>query len=263
MSNLLFLPSYWSINKYYYNLHFPKLLNFCFWFTCLFFSLLFFSQISYSLFYFFNTSIFILYSVLISVICFHEFHSSAVSFVYSLSIKVPCFNMYFLSVVFVVNSYSMELYVSFFWDLELRVQSSKMICICFLQTYECTSVWNHIKIYTWLRGLWLQNNLNSGHIYMWGLAHNYISGEMVLFFSPLRAKPRQTSLFFVFFFKCNPFLYFYFLFKKLFWPHCMSCGILVSWPGIEPMSPAVEAQSLNHWTTREVSTTLFMAHFFF
>ena len=29
------------------------------------------------------------------------------------------------------------------------------------------------------------------------------------------------------------------------------------------MSLAVEAQSLNHWTTREVSTTLFMAHFFF
>ena len=28
------------------------------------------------------------------------------------------------------------------------------------------------------------------------------------------------------------------------------------------MSPAVEAQSLNHWTTREVSTTLFKAYFF-
>ena len=30
------------------------------------------------------------------------------------------------------------------------------------------------------------------------------------------------------------------------------CGILVHWPGIEPVPPAVEAQSLNHWTTREV-----------
>ena len=28
-------------------------------------------------------------------------------------------------------------------------------------------------------------------------------------------------------------------------------GILVSWPGIEPMPPALEVQSLN-WTTREV-----------
>ena len=27
-----------------------------------------------------------------------------------------------------------------------------------------------------------------------------------------------------------------------------ACGILVPWPGIEPMSPA---RSLNHWTTRE------------
>ena len=32
----------------------------------------------------------------------------------------------------------------------------------------------------------------------------------------------------------------------------MACGILVPWPGIEPMSLALEAWSLNHWTTREV-----------
>ena len=30
------------------------------------------------------------------------------------------------------------------------------------------------------------------------------------------------------------------------------CGILFPWPGIEPVSPAVEAWSLNHWTTRDV-----------
>lgn len=33
-----------------------------------------------------------------------------------------------------------------------------------------------------------------------------------------------------------------------FWPH----NILVPWPGIEFMPPALEAQSLNHFTTREV-----------
>ena len=27
-----------------------------------------------------------------------------------------------------------------------------------------------------------------------------------------------------------------------------ACGILVPWPGIEPVSPAVEALSPNHWT---------------
>ena len=37
-----------------------------------------------------------------------------------------------------------------------------------------------------------------------------------------------------------------------FWLHCWACGILVPQPGIEPTSPAVEAWSLNHWTTREV-----------
>ena len=29
-------------------------------------------------------------------------------------------------------------------------------------------------------------------------------------------------------------------------------GILVPLPGMEPMSPALEARSLNHWTTRQV-----------
>ena len=31
----------------------------------------------------------------------------------------------------------------------------------------------------------------------------------------------------------------------------MACGILVLCPGIEPVLPAVEAQSLSHWNTRE------------
>ena len=37
-----------------------------------------------------------------------------------------------------------------------------------------------------------------------------------------------------------------------FWPCQMACRILIPQPGIEPMLPAVEAQSPNHWTTREV-----------
>ena len=32
----------------------------------------------------------------------------------------------------------------------------------------------------------------------------------------------------------------------------VACSILVPWPGIEPRPPVVEAQSLNHWATREV-----------
>ena len=37
-----------------------------------------------------------------------------------------------------------------------------------------------------------------------------------------------------------------------FWLHCTVCGILAPRPGIEPMPPALEAQGLNHWITREV-----------
>ena len=32
----------------------------------------------------------------------------------------------------------------------------------------------------------------------------------------------------------------------------MACGILIPQPGIKPLPPALEACSLNHWTTREV-----------
>ena len=32
----------------------------------------------------------------------------------------------------------------------------------------------------------------------------------------------------------------------------MACGILVPRPGIEPASPTLEAQCLNHWTALEV-----------
>ena len=42
-------------------------------------------------------------------------------------------------------------------------------------------------------------------------------------------------------------LYYYYYFGR----RCMACGILVSQPGIEPMPPAVETWSLDHWTTRE------------
>ena len=37
-----------------------------------------------------------------------------------------------------------------------------------------------------------------------------------------------------------------------FWPHSAAYRILVTQPGIEPVPPALGAQSLNHWTTREV-----------
>ena len=35
-----------------------------------------------------------------------------------------------------------------------------------------------------------------------------------------------------------------------FWPHHAASGTLVPWPRFEPASPALEAWSLNHWSTR-------------
>ena len=37
----------------------------------------------------------------------------------------------------------------------------------------------------------------------------------------------------------------------------MAHGFLIPWPGIEPASPVVEVQSLNHWTAKEVPKNLF------
>ena len=40
----------------------------------------------------------------------------------------------------------------------------------------------------------------------------------------------------------------------------LACGILVPWPGIKPTPPALEAQSLNHWTNREVPIIIFLKY---
>ena len=42
-------------------------------------------------------------------------------------------------------------------------------------------------------------------------------------------------------------------FTLFFWPCSVVYRILFPWPGIEPMSPALGAQSLKHWRAKEVS----------
>ena len=44
----------------------------------------------------------------------------------------------------------------------------------------------------------------------------------------------------------------------IYWPCCAACGILVPRPGIEPVHLAVEARSLNHWTTRKLPKLPFL-----
>ena len=48
-------------------------------------------------------------------------------------------------------------------------------------------------------------------------------------------------------------LYFIFIISIFFcvWWYQLACRVLVPQPGIEPKSPTVEVQSLNHWTIRE------------
>ena len=59
--------------------------------------------------------------------------------------------------------------------------------------------------------------------------------------------------------------FFFFLFKFhfiLFWPHCTACGILVTWPGIEPGPLAGKAWSPNRRTTREFPESPFKKYLF-
>ena len=51
---------------------------------------------------------------------------------------------------------------------------------------------------------------------------------------------------------------FIYLLLLFFWSRQAAGGILVPRPGIEPAPPAVEAQSLNHWTTREVQLHIYL-----
>ena len=54
------------------------------------------------------------------------------------------------------------------------------------------------------------------------------------------------------------FLTFSFPYLFLFLGHVAMSGSMqdrVPWPGIEPMPPALEVQSLNHWTIREDHAT--------
>ena len=46
-------------------------------------------------------------------------------------------------------------------------------------------------------------------------------------------------------------VFFFFFFFLFFWLHHAAYGILVPHPGIEPVPPAVEARSPNHWASRE------------
>ena len=53
-------------------------------------------------------------------------------------------------------------------------------------------------------------------------------------------------------------LFYYFIF---IFGHTAAWGTLVAQPGIKPTLPALEAQSLNHWTTREIPRHSFLDSF--
>ena len=53
-----------------------------------------------------------------------------------------------------------------------------------------------------------------------------------------------------------------FTIPSLFLARPAVCRILAPWPGIEPVSPAMEGWSPNHWRAREVSTPSFLTSYY-
>lgn len=47
-----------------------------------------------------------------------------------------------------------------------------------------------------------------------------------------------------------------YLLTLIFWLHYVACGVLVPRSGVTPVPPALEAWSLNHWTSRRVPGAL-------
>ena len=72
----------------------------------------------------------------------------------------------------------------------------------------------------------------------------WLKGMLWLVWSPIQA----TKIFYI---PANKVFHF-----LLFWLHHTTCGILVSWPGIEPGPSAVTAWSPNHWMSREFPVPL-------
>ena len=54
------------------------------------------------------------------------------------------------------------------------------------------------------------------------------------------------------------YFYYYYHYHLFFGCSGWYAGILVPWPGIKFMPPAVEAWSLNHWTSREIPDSWFL-----
>ena len=101
-------------------------------------------------------------------------------------------------------------------------------------------LWNPAKSYLFLP--WLQCLLdNCPHLCL-GLT----SGIPKFYLTSLpHLGTHCTIIYLIFFLQFDSFFFFF------FWPHWAACGLLAPRPGIKPRPPAVEAQSPNHWTTRE------------
>ena len=46
------------------------------------------------------------------------------------------------------------------------------------------------------------------------------------------------------------------------WPHHVAGRVLVPWPGVKTVSPALQVQNFNHWTAREVLPSSYVSYLY-
>ena len=89
----------------------------------------------------------------------------------------------------------------------------------------------------WFQVLWLVTVILDS-------AEHFHLKENSIVLNPYYSKGRPAAS------ACESLFVFFFVFFFLLYH--VTCGISVPWPGIKLMPPALEALSLNHWTTNEV-----------
>ena len=102
----------------------------------------------------------------------------------------------------------------------------------------------HHKVYAFIHLTKFYEGLFRWFLNTWTFTINHPSftHDRDIFYHTTLPSKGETELFF-------NLKFFNYLF--IFWLYHGACGIFVPPPGIEPAPPTVEAQSFNHWTTRE------------
>ena len=125
--------------------------------------------------------------------------------------------------------------------------------VCYLYTLM-TAILNSVKWYHTVVFIYILSSLAVWGIFScacWSsvcLLWKSVYSGLLLIFRFFKKMFSVSKLYVVYIFTCNIHIYLYI--HTHIWPQYEACGILIPWPGTEPMPLAVKVWSPNHWTAR-------------